>query len=138
MEEARPRVLIVPCSGIGKVYGLMSREAAFEAVRRLNGAAKTICLALLVPGDEDAVATVRANPCVTVDGCPKMCAQKNVEAAGGRLAASLRVVDAFKTHKGAEPGTATALSEQGWAITDEIAGQLVAAASRMLIEEGTR
>ncbi|MHB1416327.1 MAG: putative zinc-binding protein, partial [Chloroflexota bacterium] len=72
------KVLIVPCSGMGKVYGLMGREAAYEAVRRLDGAARTICLALLVPGDEEAVAAVRTNPCITLDGCPKLCAQKNV------------------------------------------------------------
>lgn len=132
MSSANGKSLIVPCSGIGKVYGLMSREAAFEAVRRLDGAAQTICLALLVPGDEGAVAAVRANPCLTVDGCPKLCAYKNVELAGGKIAHSQRVVDAFKAHKGADAGTATALSEEGWAIADEIAGQLVVAAGRVL------
>ncbi|MHB1135047.1 MAG: putative zinc-binding protein [Chloroflexota bacterium] len=131
MSEASGKVLIIPCSGIGKVYGLMSREAAFEAVRRLDGAAQTLCLALLVPGDEEAVAAVRAQPCVTVDGCPKLCARTNVELAGGRVGHGERVVDAFKSHKGADPGTATELSEKGWAIADEIAGRLVDAADRL-------
>jgi len=132
------KVLIVPCSGIGKVYGLMSREAALEAVRRLDGAARTICLALLVPGDEEAVAAVRRHQCITVDGCPSVCAFKNVKLAGGEVAKSVRVVDAFRQHKGAKAGTATALSAEGWAITDEIAGQLVADARRLLasVREG--
>ena len=133
MSSANGKSLIVPCSGIGKVYGLMSREAAFEAVRRLDGAAETICLALLVPGDEDAVAAVRRHPCITVDGCPALCAFKNVKLAGGEVAKSVRVVDAFKAHKGADAGTATALSEEGWAITDEIALQLEADARRLLV-----
>ena len=131
MSESDDKLLIVPCSGIGKVYGMMSREVAYETVRRLDGTAKTLCLALLVPGDAEAVAAVRARPCITVDGCPKLCARKNVELAGGLVGHGERVVDAFKVHKGADPGTATALSEEGWAITDEIAGQLVAAAGRL-------
>ena len=132
MSDLNGKVLIVPCSGIGKVYGLMSREAVFEAVRRLDGAARTLCLALLVPGDEEAVAAVRRHSCITVDGCPSLCAFKNVKTAGGEVAKSVRVVDAFRQHKGAKSGTATALSEEGWAITDEIAGQLVSDARRLL------
>ena len=29
MERDTDKVLIIPCSGIGKVHGLMSREAAY-------------------------------------------------------------------------------------------------------------
>ena len=46
MENA---VLVIPCSGIGKVHGLMSREATYpvtdELAPRLT---ETMCLALLV------------------------------------------------------------------------------------------
>ena len=135
MSDTNGKVLMVPCSGIGKVFGLMSREAAYEAVRRLDGAAETICLALLVPGDQGAVEAVRRHPCITVDGCPALCAFKNVKTAGGEVARSVRVVDAFKAHKGAKAGTATALSEEGWAITDEIAAHLVEGARRVLAGE---
>jgi uncharacterized metal-binding protein len=126
-ESANGRVLVIPCSGIGKVHGLMAREASYRVVDDLEPqASETLCLALLVKGDEEAVTAVRTRPCITVDGCPKLCSYKNVELAGGNIAESVRVVDAFKGHKGAQPGTATELEEDGWIITEEIAQRIAA------------
>ena len=128
MAEAQDgKVLVIPCSGVGKVHGLMAREVTYRVVDALEpGASNTLCLALLVKGDEEAVGAVRTRPCITIDGCPKLCSYKNVQLAGGTIAESVRVVDAFKDHKGAQPGTATELAEEGWAITEEIAQQLAA------------
>jgi len=128
MAEAQDgKVLVIPCSGVGKVHGLMAREVTYRVVDELEPrASDTLCLALLVKGDEEAVRAVRNRPCITVDGCPKLCSCKNVELAGGNIAESVRVVDAFKGHKGAQPGTATELAEDGWTITDEIAHQVAA------------
>jgi uncharacterized metal-binding protein len=121
-EKSGKTTLVIPCSGIGKVHGLIGREAAYEIIDRIApDTTETLCLALLVTGDEDAVAKVGSHPCVTIDGCPKMCAQKNVEMAGGQITKAVRVVDAFKNHRGAQPGTATKLSEEGWTIAHEIA-----------------
>jgi uncharacterized metal-binding protein len=131
-ESARSKVLVIPCSGIGKVHGLMAREATYRVVEDLEPeASDTLCLALLVKGDSEAVETVRTRPCITIDGCPKLCSHKNVELAGGNIAESVRVVDAFKGHKGAQPGTATNLAEDGWTITDEIAQQIAARVREM-------
>ena len=126
-ESANSRVLVIPCSGIGKVHGLMAREATYRVVDELEPQASgTLCLALLVKGDEEAVEAVRTQPCITIDGCPKLCSYKNVQLAGGTIAESVRVVDAFKGRKGAQPGTATELAGDGWSITDETAQQLAA------------
>ena len=116
--------LVVPCSGIGKVHGLIGREATYEIVDRLAPEiTRTLCLALLVTGDEEAVAKVRSHSCITIDGCPKACAQKSVEMAGGQVTKAVRVVEAFKNHRGAQPDTATKLSEEGWSIVHEIADE---------------
>ena len=46
------QVLLIPCSGIGKVHGLISREAVYKATDTLGpDGADTVCLALLVTGD---------------------------------------------------------------------------------------
>jgi uncharacterized metal-binding protein len=126
-EAGNRKVLVIPCSGIGKVHGLIAREVAFQVADELTPeAAETLCLALLVKGEEQALEAVRTRPCITVDGCPKLCSFKNVELAGGTIAHSVRVVDAFKDHKGAEPGTATALEADGWTITCELANGVAA------------
>ena len=115
----------MPCSGIGKVQGLMAREAAYRAVEEIGrDRAETLCLARLVTGDRDALSAVRSNPCIAVDGCPKTCARKNLELAQAKISKSVRVVDAFKRHRGAKPGDATSLTSEGWAITEEIAREV--------------
>lgn len=124
-DRTETKVILMPCSGIGKVQGLIAREATYAVTDDLAPAnADTICLALLVSGDEEALAKIKQSNCITIDGCPKLCAAKNVEMAGGKVVRSVRVVDAFKNHRGAEPGTATILADDGWTIVREIAGNI--------------
>jgi len=119
------KVLVMPCSGIGKVQGLIAREVAYALNDELaSDRTETMCLALLVSGDEEALARVRETECIAIDGCPKLCAAKNVEMAGGRVAKSIRVVDAMKNHRGTDPGTATRLTEGGWTMVREIAAEI--------------
>jgi uncharacterized metal-binding protein len=131
-EPIENAVLVIPCSGIGKVHGLMSREATYLVTDELApGQTDTLCLALLVKGDSEAVAVVRSHACITIDGCAKACAEKNVAMAGGRVAKAVQVAEAFKNHRGAKPGNATALTDDGWIITREIADSVAREASRL-------
>jgi len=123
--DNKSRVLVVPCSGIGKVHGLISRESAYEITdNTAKGQADLLCLALLVKGDEEALDKVRSSRCITIDGCGKYCAKKNVEIAGGQVAESFLVNDALKNHRGEQPGTATKLIDTGWTVVGEIACSL--------------
>lgn len=124
-DTNKAKTIVMPCSGIGKVHGLIAREATYAVIDELAPAdTETLCLALLVSGDEEALIKLRQSECITVDGCPKLCAAKNVEMAGGKVVRSIRVVDAFKNHRGAEPGTATALADDGWMIVQEISADI--------------
>ena len=116
------KIKVIPCSGIGKAMGLMAREAALQVTGRLSAdISETVCLAHIVTGDADAVEKVAGCACITVDGCPAMCAAKSVEHAGGIVKAKYRVIDEMRRHKGENAGTATALTEDGWKIVDELA-----------------
>ena len=120
-------VLVIPCSGIGKVQGLLSREATYLATDEVAaGLTDTLCLALLVKGDADAVAKVQTHACITIDGCAKACARKNTEIAGGRVAKAVQVADALKHHRGVEPGTSAILTADGWSVAREIAAAVAA------------
>ena len=124
-NDQTDRVLLIPCSGIGKVFGLLSREVVYRVTDTLlPDQADTVCLALLVSGETETKQKVQQTPCITVDGCPKLCAMKNVELAGGKVAQSIRVYDTTKRHRGANFGTATTLSDEGWAVVDEIADEI--------------
>ena len=121
----KEQVLLIPCSGIGKVHGLISREAVYKATDTLGqDQADTVCLALLVTGDPEARQKVQEQPCITLDGCPKLCAQKNVELSGGKVAQAVRVYDTLKRHRGGKFGSATALTDEGWGVVDEIAAEV--------------
>jgi uncharacterized metal-binding protein len=124
-SNGQKELLVIPCSGIGKVHGLISREAVYHVTDKLlPEQADTVCLALLVTGDPETRQKVQQTPCVTLDGCPKLCAYKNVELSGGKIAKSIRVYDVMKRHRGANFGTATALSEEGWAAVEELAAEV--------------
>ncbi len=123
------RVVVVPCSGIGKAFGTISREAAYIAFEELRPeVADTVCLSLLVMGDEEARGKVQRQPTVTVDGCAKECARKNVELAGGSVSASLRVVDTFRRHHDLKATGISELAEPGrklaHILAEEIAGEV--------------
>ena len=108
------KVIVIPCSGIGKAFGSISREATYEVTENLRkDTTQTLCLALLVSGDEESLRLVRNNKCITVDGCPLQCAEKNVKLAGGNLAGSLRVIDAYKENRRLKPRSVTFLDPDG-------------------------
>lgn len=116
------KVKIIPCSGIGKVLGLIARESALKVTGELLPEdTERLCLAHIVTGDEEIVSKIEGQPCITIDGCAKCCAQKSVEAAGGAICGKHRVIDFMKAHRGEEHGTGTYLSEDGWRFADELA-----------------
>ena len=130
-QNSQSQVLVVPCSGIGKVHGLVSREAVYHVTDKLlPGQADTVCLALLVAGDAETRQKVQQTPCITLDGCPKLCACKNVELSGGKIAKGIRVYDTMKRYRSANFGTATALSEEGWAVVEEVAAEVAQVAKQ--------
>ncbi len=116
------RVKVVPCSGIGKVYGLMAREAVLKTVLELcPEKSETVCLGYIVTGDKEVKERIEGSNCITVDGCPKMCASKNVSIAGGIVIEEIKVLDTVKEHKGKKFGSPTQLDAYGEAVMSEIA-----------------
>ena len=132
-SDTQGQVLVVPCSGIGKVHGLISREAVYQVTDKLMpGRSDTVCLALLVTGDAQTRDKIQTHPCITVDGCPKLCAKKNVELSGGKVALGVRVYDTLKRHRGAQFGSPTTLSEGGWAAAGEIAAEIAQTVGQLI------
>ncbi len=111
---APTRVVIVPCSGIGKPYGSVSREAAYAVTEDLRpGQTRLVPLALLVLGDEDSRSVVAACPAVTLDGCKLACAAKMVRQSGGTVAQEIAVLDVYRRHKDLKPQGIAELNQAG-------------------------
>lgn len=120
------KVKVIPCSGIGKVFGLMAREAVLKTVLELcPEKSETVCLAYIVTGDKEVKEKIEGFDCITVDGCPKMCAAKNVSITGGKVIEEIKVLDTVKEHKGKKFGSPTRLNDDGEEVISEIAEKIM-------------
>ena len=127
MSSKEYRVAVVPCSGIGKSFGTVSREAAYELCDNLCLATtRLVALSKLVLGDDATRAIVKQCPAVTIDGCPKMCAAKMVEQSGGTVIHQATVFDAFRQHKELKPEGIAELNEQGLKLAHVLAAEIAA------------
>jgi uncharacterized metal-binding protein len=113
MSQAK-KVVIVPCSGIGKTYGTVSREAAYEVIEELRpDTTQLVALSMLVLGDEAARAAVEQHPAVTIDGCKLACASKMVQESGGTVAQDFAVLDVYRRNRKLRPKGIAELNEGG-------------------------
>ncbi len=126
VKQAR-RVIIVPCSGMGKTFGSVSREAAYEITEELRPACTELMpLALLVLGDESARAAMQGNPAITIDGCKLACAAKMVQQTGGNIAQEIAVLDVYRRHKDMRPDGIAELNEPGIRLAQALAEEVAA------------
>jgi uncharacterized metal-binding protein len=108
------KINIVPCSGIGKAFGSVSRLAAYYITEDDHPSdSKLVPLALLVLGDKDTNETVLANPSITIDGCKLQCARKMIGECGGHIAKDLVVLDVYREHPDMKPSGVAELNEAG-------------------------
>ncbi len=130
------RVVVVPCSGIGKSLGTVGRVATYKVVEQLKPKkTRTVCLALLTMGDADALGLVRENPCIAVDGCPAQCSKKNIEASMGKLAYNVVVTDFLRRNRSLKPEGVIELNDQGDKLAEIIARDLSEKVDEILHKE---
>jgi uncharacterized metal-binding protein len=126
-ETGKRRVAVVPCSGIGKTYGTVSREAAYEVIEELcPHTSQLVALSLLVLGDEQAREAVAGNVAITIDGCKLACATKMVQESGGTVARDFAVLDVYRQHRQFKPQGIAALNEGGQQLARVLAEEVAA------------
>jgi uncharacterized metal-binding protein len=136
MSSEELEVVIVPCSGIGKSYGTVSREAAYEVTEDLRPLSTgLVALSLLVLGDEDARVAVRAHPAVTIDGCKLACAAKMVQESGGHVARGIAVLDVYRRNRELKPQGIAELNEGGRRLAHVLAEEIAAVVDDLVSRE---
>ena len=126
MSEAK-EVVVVPCSGIGKSFGSVAREAGYELCDELRpDTTQLVALSKLVLGDELAREQVRNNPAITIDGCKLNCAAKLVEHSGGTIARAVAVLDVYRQHKDLKPEGIAELNAEGKQLARVMAEEMAA------------
>ena len=121
----RRKVLIVPCSGIGKSYGTVAREGAYVVTEDLcPEKTKLVPLALLVLGEAETQDAVSQAQAITIDGCKLACAAKVVAQLGGTVAHGLQVLDVFRRHRDLKPSGIAELDQNGRRLARAVAGEV--------------
>lgn len=119
------KVVIVPCSGIGKTYGTVSREAAYEVVDEMRPEdSQLVALSMLVLGDESARAAVAGSPAITIDGCKLACASKMARESGGQVAQDISVLDVYRRNRQFKPQGIAELNEGGLQLAHALAEEI--------------
>ena len=79
--KIKPKIGLISCSGEGLCEGMISRVATRRILEERDDVV-TICLPLFLAGGQEERDFAKDNPCITVDGCDKMCAAKGVKMYG--------------------------------------------------------
>jgi uncharacterized metal-binding protein len=125
MSDHEKRIIVVPCSGVGKTFGSVSRESAYEVCDELRpDATRLLALSKLVLGEEEARERVRSGRTITIDGCKLMCAAKLVGQSGGTIVREVAVLDVYRQHKDLKPDGIAELNDAGKQLARVIAEEI--------------
>lgn len=121
------KIFVIPCSGIGKAVGAVSRKAAYHVVDTARPEqARTTCLALLTVGDEETQRQVRETVSIAIDGCPSQCATKNITASNGRVIKSFVLTEELRNNRELKPTGTVHLNADGVKFAQAIADKVIA------------
>jgi uncharacterized metal-binding protein len=140
MSNAERRcVVIVPCSGIGKAFGSVAREAGYAVCEDLRpDTAQLVALSKLVMGEAQARQRVQSSPAVTIDGCKLACAAKLVRHSGGTVAHEIAVLDIYRQHKDLKPEGIAELNEEGRKLARVIAEGIAIAVDELCASDAPK
>jgi uncharacterized metal-binding protein len=98
------KVYIIPCSGIGKVFGSIGRETTYIVVNELaQGKAELECLPLIVKGKKEVIEKLKENKVIVIDGCPLKCSYNNVMEQVGKVDAQFMTTDIVRDNRELKP-----------------------------------
>ncbi len=128
MSDAKK--IVIPCSGIGKAFGTVSREATYQLTETDHQEEyRTMCLPLLVAGNQDGIDLLKKSRVYTIDGCPKKCATLSVERTGIDVTMEVMVPKVLAKNTDHKPGTVLDIGPNGVLLAKDIVN--------IILEEGS-
>ena len=136
MSGKKRKVVVLPCSGIGKTLGTVGRDVMYELVDNLRpDVTATTCLPLLMIEDPCAKRMVTENPAITIDGCPLGCALKCVQSIGVTPSRGYKAIDFCKNHRDLKPEGIVELNDAGNKLVVLAAQELAKEIDKIMGEE---
>ncbi|TFG29682.1 hypothetical protein EU527_15480 [Candidatus Thorarchaeota archaeon] len=119
MSDAKK--IVIPCSGIGKAFGTVAREATYQLTETSHSDEfRTMCLPLLVAGDQEAVSLVQNSHVYTIDGCPKKCATLCIERIGVKVTKEVMVPKVLAANTEHKPDSLRNIGDGGRLLAKDI------------------
>jgi uncharacterized metal-binding protein len=115
------KICLVPCSGIGKCLGSITREAAYIVNQELLPEDTKIVALSRMMMDEETQKSIAGQPVITLDGCTLACATKTVTEKGGMVVKSIAAMDALRQHRGLKPAGIAEMNEDAITLAHAIA-----------------
>jgi uncharacterized metal-binding protein len=129
--DQNKKICIVPCSGIGKCLGSITREAAYIVNQELMPEDTRIVALSRMMMDESTQSEIVDQPTITLDGCTLVCATKTVTEKSGKVIKSIAAMDSLRRHRGLKPEGIAVMNEDAQklahAIAEDIAGFILQA-----------
>ncbi len=101
---AEKKVYIIPCSGIGKVFGSIGRETTYIVVNELaRGKTELECLPFIVKGKKEVIEKLKENNVIAIDGCPLKCSYNNLMEQVGKVDAQFMTTNIVKDNRDLKP-----------------------------------
>ena len=121
--------VVVPCSGIGKAFGAVSREATHLLTEDTHSNDyRTICLPILMTEDAETKQVIQDSKVYVIDGCPARCASVLVKNAGGKPVMEIVVPKVLAINKNHKPDTVLDIGDGGRLLCQDI--------MKMVLESG--
>jgi uncharacterized metal-binding protein len=136
-QEHKQRIVIIPCSGIGKTYGTVSREAAYIVEEIRPDTTRLVALSKLVMGDEIARKLLVSSQAITIDGCKLACATKMVHESGGSVAQNFDVLDVYRRYRQFKPQGIAELNQGGILLAEALANEISSQVDVLIMAGGS-
>jgi uncharacterized metal-binding protein len=124
MSDAKK--IVIPCSGIGKAFGTVAREATYQLTENDHSEEfRTMCLPLIVAGDQEAINLVKTSSIYTIDGCPKKCATLCLERIGVKVTKEVMVPKVLAENTDHKPESVRNIGSGGVLLAKDIVRKIL-------------
>jgi len=132
------KVYIIPCSGIGKVFGSIGRETTYIVVNELaRDKAELECLPLIVKGKKEVIEKLKENKIIAIDGCPLKCSYNNLMEQVGKVDAQFMTTNIVKDNRELKPEPSIMpIGENTKILSRKLAEQVSQKVEELLEKEG--
>ncbi|WP_425807457.1 putative zinc-binding protein [Desulfitobacterium sp. Sab5] len=100
MEKQSKKVAIMPCAGIGQIFGPITREVGYQLVEELYpDQSELVCPPALATDIEEDIKFIQDYPILVLNGCKDRCASKLVIEKGEKIDAEVYLPDILRKER---------------------------------------